>query len=86
IVKPEDPAPNPPVDPNPPAAKTGFLGKVTVAPLIRTDMNNFFARPELRAFVTAAFWNDAIKGQVGGSEHANDTFGLSAGLQMEAWW
>jgi len=79
IVKPEDPAAPAP------AAQTGFLGKVTVAPLIRAG-TDFWARPELRAFVTAAFWNDAIKGQVGGSPYANDTFGLSAGVQMEAWW
>jgi len=64
---------------------TGFLGKLTVAPLIRPAMD-FWARPELRAFVTAAFWNDTIKGKVGESPYANDTFGLTAGVQMESWW
>jgi maltoporin len=68
---------------------TGFLGKVTVAPLIRPGMD-FWARPEIRAFVTAAVWNDAVKGRVGGTQFGNaygdDTFGITAGVQMESWW
>jgi maltoporin len=66
-------------------ADVGVLGKLTVAPLIRPGMD-FWARPELRAFVTAAFWNDAIKGRVGGAPFADDTFGLTAGVQAESWW
>jgi maltoporin len=73
------------VQPEADGARTGVLGKLTVAPTIRTA-NDFWARPELRAFVTAAFWNDAIKGAVGGAPFADDTFGLTAGVQMEAWW
>jgi maltoporin len=68
-----------------PAPDTGFVGKLTVAPLIRPGMD-FWARPELRAYVTAAFWNDAVKGQVGGPAFANDNFGVTAGVQMESWW
>jgi maltoporin len=64
---------------------TGFVGKLTVAPLIRPGMD-FWARPELRAFVTAAAWNNAVKGAVGGPAFANDNFGLTAGVQMESWW
>ncbi len=73
------------VKPEADATDTGVLGKLTVAPVIRPG-KDFWARPELRAFVTAAFWNDAIKGQVGGAPFADDTFGLTAGVQMESWW
>ncbi|HEY6176973.1 MAG TPA: carbohydrate porin [Kofleriaceae bacterium] len=64
---------------------TGFVGKLTVAPMIRPGMD-FWARPELRAYVTTAFWNNAVKGAVGGPAFANDNFGLTAGVQMESWW
>jgi maltoporin len=78
IVNAEDP-------PAPGAAtETGLLGKLTFAPVIRPGAD-FWARPELRAFVTAAFWNDAA-GPIGGVAHAGDTFGISAGVQMESWW
>lgn len=73
------------VQPEAEGADTGFLGKITVAPTIRTA-NDFWARPELRAFVTAAFWSESIQGAVGGAPFADDTFGLTAGVQMEAWW
>ena len=83
------------VKPEATGSDLGVLGKLTVAPLIRPAMD-FWARPELRAFVTAAFWNDAIKGANGvGSggignpapnPFANDNFGVTAGVQMESWW
>lgn len=73
------------VQPETEDAETGFLGKLTVAPTIRPG-SDFWARPEIRAFVTAAFWNEAIQGQVGGPAYADDTFGLTAGVQMESWW
>jgi maltoporin len=73
------------VQPEAEGAKTGVLGKLTVAPLIRPGMD-FWARPEIRAFVTAAFWNDNLKGAVGEAPYADDTFGLTAGVQMESWW
>jgi maltoporin len=73
------------VKPETDGADTGFLGKLTVAPLIRAG-TDFWARPELRAFVTAAFWSESIQGAVGGPAYADDTFGLTAGLQMESWW
>lgn len=66
-------------------AQTGMLGKLAIAPLIRPG-GDFWARPEIRAYVTAATWNDAIKGQVGGRAYQNDTVGLAAGVQMESWW
>jgi maltoporin len=67
------------------APDMGMLGKVTVAPAIKAG-NGFWSRPEIRAYVTGAFWNDAIQGQVGGAAHAEDNFGLSFGVQAEHWW
>jgi maltoporin len=64
-------------------APTGVLGKFTVAPLIRAG-SDFWARPELRAFVTLATWNDA--GQTGGPAFAGDKVGATFGVQAEAWW
>lgn len=63
----------------------GSLNSLTVAPLVRPG-TDFWARPELRAFVTAAFWNDAVSIPQGGQPFVNETFGLSAGVQMESWW
>jgi maltoporin len=63
---------------------TGFVGKLTVAPLIRPG-TDFWARPELRAYVTAAFWNDGA-GDAGGPAFAGDNFGLTMGVQAESWW
>jgi maltoporin len=81
------------VQPEGDMAETGFLGKLTVAPMIRPG-GDFWARPEIRAFVTAAFWNDPIaldsmnpmKQGVGGPAYVDKTFGLTAGVQMESWW
>ena len=73
------------VKPQTDGADTGFVGKLTVAPMIRPG-TGFWDRPELRAFVTAAVWNDTVKGQVGGPAFATDNFGLTAGVQMEIWW
>jgi maltoporin len=66
-------------------ANSFFVGKITVAPLIRAG-GSFWARPEIRAFVTAAFWNSDAKGAVGGAAFADDSFGLTAGVQLESWW
>lgn len=61
------------------------LIKFTVAPQIATGPT-FWARPVLRAFATVALWNDGVEGRVGGPAYANDTTGLSFGLQAESWW
>lgn len=74
-------------------SELGFLGKLTVAPTLKAG-TGFWARPELRAFVTAAFWNNAIgfdsdnpdAGGVGGAAYADETFGLTFGVQAESWW
>jgi maltoporin len=73
------------VKPQVSGSSVGMLTKVTVAGLIR-PANDFWARPELRVYLTTATWNDAIKGQVGGAAFANDTVGLTAGIQAESWW
>lgn len=64
--------------------KMGF-GVLVVEPLVRPGAD-FWARPELRAFVTAAFWNDAVSSPPGRQPFVDETFGLSAGVQMESWW
>ncbi|WP_428266552.1 maltoporin [Haliangium sp.] len=69
----------------PDGGDTGFLGKVTVAPTLKAG-NSFWGRPELRAFVTAAFWNENIQGAVGGGAFDDDTFGVTMGVQAESWW
>ena len=69
-----------------------MLTKLTVAGLIR-PANDFWARPELRVFVTGAVWNGAARdlansfnSPIGGAAFATDTAGLTAGVQAEAWW
>jgi maltoporin len=63
----------------------GFLGKLTVAPQISIS-DRWNSRPVIRAFVTQAFWSDELVGRVGGTDYATSSHGLSAGMQMEAWW
>lgn len=66
---------------------TEVLGKVAVAGVIR-PANDFWARPELRVFVTTAAWNQAVNdfGGTGGAAFAGDKAGLTTGVQMESWW
>ncbi|HWN66537.1 MAG TPA: carbohydrate porin [Haliangium sp.] len=90
IVQPGDDNPNDAVEPD-----MGWLGKLTVAPAIKAG-NGFWSRPEIRAFVTAAFWSDTIQttadpagvitNGVGGAPYLDKTFGLSFGVQAEHWW
>lgn len=70
---------------NSPNGRSGSLGKFTLAPQVAIG-DQFFSRPVLRAFVTYAFWNDGMRGQVGGPEHVFDSSGWSWGVQMESWW
>lgn len=64
---------------------SGTLGKITLAPQFSFG-DEFFSRPVLRAFVTYAAWSDGLQGSVGGLDYANETSGLTWGIQMEAWW
>jgi maltoporin len=63
----------------------GFLGKITAAPQVSIN-DRWNSRPVIRAFVTQAFWSDDFEGRVGGTDYATSTRGLSAGMQVEAWW
>jgi len=69
-----------------PIGTEGHLWKVTFAPLVISRGEKFFSRPQLRAFVTYAGWTDGFKGYVGGTPYADDTRGLSYGIQAESWW
>jgi maltoporin len=66
------------------------LTKITFAPTLRASPGPggaFFTRPELRAFVTYAFWNDAAQAAgVANGAFGTDKNGLTAGIQAEAWW
>ncbi len=63
----------------------GTLGKLTFAPQIQPRAA-FLARPSIRAFVTYAAWTDGFEGLVAPVSYGNARQGLSAGVQMEAWW
>lgn len=69
---------------------TARLTKLTIAPTI-TLGRDYYARPELRAFVSYGKWNDAASPLVnaannGGPVYGTSTSGTSVGLQVEAWW
>ncbi len=66
------------------------MTKFTFAPTLTTG-RGFFDRPQIRAFVTYAKWNDAARdaGLVtfnSRSQPTPDTDGLSFGVQTEIWW
>ncbi len=63
----------------------GVLGKVTLAPQIQPAAEHF-SRPSIRAFFTYAAWSDGFEGQVANISYGNEQHGISAGVQMEAWW
>jgi maltoporin len=65
-------------------AESGSLYKVTLAPQITPEAKTF-SRPSLRAFLTYAWWSDEFEGLVGSPSYSDDTEGLSAGVQVEAW-
>jgi len=61
------------------------LTKATLAPLYTFGRKGFFARPQLRAFVTWARWSDvgAVTDQ---AELGDVTDGTTIGIQLEQWW
>ena len=67
------------------AGTEGTLVKVTVAPQVSIN-NRWGSRPVVRAFVTGASWTTDFVGSVGGTDYATEKEGLTAGMQMEAWW
>jgi len=78
----------------PDTGDSASLTKLTFAPTLRPvpgPGGAFFTRPELRAFVTYAMWNDgavaaAGEGGVAGGAFGDSKNGLTFGLQAEAWW
>jgi maltoporin len=63
----------------------GVLGKFTLAPQIQPAAKHF-SRPSIRAFFTYAVWSDGFEGEVANISYGTDQQGISAGVQMEAWW
>jgi maltoporin len=61
------------------------LWKFTIAPQLSRG-GEFFSRPVLRVYATYAKWGSDFEGRIGGPAFADDTEGLSAGVQVEAWW
>ncbi len=61
------------------------LTKATLAPFYSFGRKGFFARPQLRAFVTWAQWSDV--GAITNQTALGDvTDGASIGIQLEQWW
>jgi len=72
-----------------PGSSAMRLTKLTLAPTL-TAGKGYWERPELRAFVTYAKWNDAATSAVNAANEAGKVFGLatsgtSFGLQVETW-
>lgn len=65
--------------------KDSDLTKVTIAQQWSAG-KGYWARPQIRVFATYASWNEDSKGRIGGDAFANETDGLTFGVQMEAWW
>ncbi len=63
----------------------GSITKLTFAPTFKLDTESFWARPEIRTFVTYAMWDDDLNAisQIGDSATADD--GLNFGVQAEVW-
>lgn len=69
----------------PAAGNTQQLTKVTFAPVL-TAGKGFWTRPELRAFVTYAKWNDAAQAAgIANGVFGSATSGTSVGIQAEVW-
>ena len=64
---------------------SGSVVKLTLAPQIAPEPLAY-ARPSIRGYFTYAWWDDELEGAVGGPSFSDDTEGLAAGVQVEAWW
>lgn len=60
------------------------LTKITLAPML-TAGRAFTDRPQVRLFVTHAFWNQAAR-EAGLEETVGSIHGTTFGLQAELWW
>ncbi len=69
--------------------ESGWLTKATFAPQIRWDYG-YYNRPEIRPFVTYAFWGNDFVGDIGANPGSApfvlDNNGLTFGVQLEYWW
>ncbi len=66
-------------------SQSTMLWKLTLAPTVVAG-RGFWARPELRAFVTYANWNDAATAAgVGNRAFGTKNDGITLGFQLEAW-
>jgi maltoporin len=65
--------------------QSGGLWKFTAATEVTPDPG-FFSRPAIRFYLTYAGWSDEFRGLIGGNAHAEDTYGLAVGVQVESWW
>jgi maltoporin len=63
----------------------GNVMKLTLAPELALG-DRFFSRPVLRVFATYAHWSDGLLGSVGGLDYGDQNWGLTYGVQAEAWW
>ena len=68
----------------PEGGATAKLSKLTIAPTLSVGPD-FWARPELRLYVTTAKWNAAAGNVTGQAAFADKTSGTSYGAQVE-WW
>lgn len=63
----------------------GNLVKLSVAPELALG-DQFFSRPVLRVFATYSHWSDSLIGAVGGLDYRDQDWGMTYGVQAEAWW
>lgn len=69
----------------------GFLGKGTIA-LQLTEKKGYFERPMVKLFMTGAAWSDNFEGRIANGNpaksdsFADETSGVTFGIQFESWW
>lgn len=73
------------IDPQADGEKTRDLTKITLAQQWSAG-RSFWARPQIRAFVTYAKWDGDRYNAASESIDAGDDDGLTFGVQVEAWW
>ncbi|MGL5125323.1 MAG: carbohydrate porin, partial [Fusobacteriaceae bacterium] len=57
--------------------------KLTFAPTVKLDANQFWARPEIRTFVSYTGYRDELKSS--GEKFKDSEKGLRVGVQAEVW-
>lgn len=65
---------------------SGNIYKATFAPTFKLDSNEFWARPEIRTFVTWAGWDDDYRDNFAGNlKDYKSNNGVNVGVQAEVW-